>query len=440
MYVKTEAQMENSKLFMEMYNRYSNIAVTRYDWKNLPIGVNERLLNMSLYLVGKACFFEHEDYGLIALPCSNGSEYNLFYEPTRINAFSFGFTRTLSFGEFELVRNNPTGTPTALTVYTYIKRMMDVLRSIDVVCARMKRPYLILCEEKQKLTFINLLKRIKDNEDIVLAFKNYGIDKSNFEVAPLPSIGNIDQLWKTYRTYEDILYSAIGLDSKGDRSFTFYRNPGADVMLTSAEVNRNLIDDAAIFHFGSVSLTADPSRTATLEAARYARQQGKLVSFDPNYRPLLWEHPADAVVQMQEGVKLADLLKVSEEEMQLITNESDLARGSQALLEMGPSLVLVSLGAKGAYYRNAVGAGHLPTYDVPTVDTTGAGDAFMGAIHYQLRRKAAEDLRTLPAFELEEIVRFGNAAGSLTTTKGGAIPAMPSMVEIQNCIASIPLM
>ena len=215
----------------------------------------------------------------------------------------------------------------------------------------------------------------------------------------------------------------VQLDSKGDRSFTFYRNP-----------------DAAIFHFGSVSLTADPSRTATLEAARYARQQGKLVSFDPNYRPLLWEHPADAVVQMQEGVKLADLLKVSEEEMQLITNESDLARGSQALLEMGPSLVLVSLGAKGAYYRNAVGAGHLPTYDVPTVDTTGAGDAFMGAIHYQLRGKDAEDLRTLPAFELEEIVRFGNAAGSLTTTKGGAIPAMPSMVEIQNCIASIPLM
>ena len=214
----------------------------------------------------------------------------------------------------------------------------------------------------------------------------------------------------------------VQLDSKGDRSFTFYRNPGADVMLTSAEVNRNLIDDAAIFHFGSVSLTSDPSRTATLEAARYARQQGKLVSFDPNYRPLLWEHPADAVVQMQEGVTLADLLKVSEEEMQLITNESDLARGSQALLEMGPSLVLVSLGAKGAYYRNAVGAGHLPTYDVPTVDTTGAGDAFMGAIHYQLRRKAAEDLRTLPAFELEEIVRFGNAAGSLTTTKGRCNP------------------
>lgn len=214
----------------------------------------------------------------------------------------------------------------------------------------------------------------------------------------------------------------VQLDSKGDRSFTFYRNPGADVMLTSAEVNRNLIDDAAIFHFGSVSLTADPSRTATLEAARYARQQGKLVSFDPNYRPLLWEHPADAVVQMQEGVTLADLLKVSEEEMQLITNESDLARGSQALLEMGPSLVLVPLGAKGAYYRNAVGAGHLPTYDVPTVDTTGAGDAFMGAIHYQLRRKAAEDLRTLLHLSLKKSSASAMQPGQSDHDKGRRNP------------------
>ena len=106
---------------------------------------------------------------------------------------------------------------------------------------------------------------------------------------------------------------------------------------------------------------------------------------------------------MQEGVKLADLLKVSEEEMQLITNESDLARGSQALLEMGPSLVLVSLGAKGAYYRNAVGAGHLPTYDVPTVDTTGAGDAFMGgeklrricvpSLHLSLKKSSASAMQ-----------------------------------------------
>lgn len=232
----------------------------------------------------------------------------------------------------------------------------------------------------------------------------------------------------------------VQLDSKGDRSFTFYRNPGADVMLTSNEVNRALIDECSIFHFGSVSLTADPSRTATLDAAHYARQQGKLVSFDPNYRPLLWEQTTDVLQQMQAGVRLADLLKVSEEEMQLITGESDLARGSHALLEMGPSLVLVSLGAKGAYYCNAVSSGYLPTYHVATVDTTGAGDAFMGAIHYQLKGKSASALKTIPASELEEIVRFGNAAGSLTTTKGGAIPAMPTMEEIRQCISATPLL
>ena len=176
----------------------------------------------------------------------------------------------------------------------------------------------------------------------------------------------------------------VQLDANGDRSFTFYRSPGADIMLRESEVDTALLDDCAIFHFGSVSMTADPCRTATLSAARYARQKGKLVSFDPNYRPLLWDDTEEAVLRMKEGIRLADILKVSEEEMQLVTGESDPERGSKALLDMGPSLVLVSMGAKGAYCRNAVCAGALPTFDVPTVDTTGAGDAFMGAIHFLL--------------------------------------------------------
>ena len=205
-------------------------------------------------------------------------------------------------------------------------------------------------------------------------------------------------------------------------------------------LRQTLLDDCAIFHFGSVSMTADPCRTATLSAARYARQKGKLVSFDPNYRPLLWDDTEEAVLRMKEGIRLADILKVSEEEMQLVTGESDPERGSKALLDMGPSLVLVSMGAKGAYCRNTVCAGALPTFDVPTVDTTGAGDAFMGAIHFLLKGKTAEELRALPEDALREIVRFGNAAGSLTTTKGGAIPAMPSMEEIRSCIASAPLL
>lgn len=201
-----------------------------------------------------------------------------------------------------------------------------------------------------------------------------------------------------------------------------------DLMIETYENHRAAEKAGAIDH---VALA-----TTDIEAAFAAAKEAGMHLLHSSIQSLpFWENGVRFF--MVEG---PNLLKVSEEEMQLITNKSDLARGSQALLEMGPSLVLVSLGAKGAYYRNAVGAGHLPTYDVPTVDTTGAGDAFMGAIHYQLRGKDAEDLRTLPAFELEEIVRFGNAAGSLTTTKGGAIPAMPSMVEIQNCIASIPLL
>ena len=103
----------------------------------------------------------------------------------------------------------------------------------------------------------------------------------------------------------------VQLDANGDRSFTFYRSPGADIMLRESEVDTALLDDCAIFHFGSVSMTADPCRTATLSAARYARQKGKLVSFDPNYRPLLWDDTEEAVLRMKEGIRLADILKVS---------------------------------------------------------------------------------------------------------------------------------
>lgn len=232
----------------------------------------------------------------------------------------------------------------------------------------------------------------------------------------------------------------VHLDSRGDRSFTFYRNPGADVMLTTAQVRRDLIDSCKIFHFGSVSLTNDPCRTATFDAADYAKQQGKIISFDPNYRPLLWQNTADAREQMEKGVRMADLLKVSEEEMALLTEDADPARGAEKLLSMGPSLVLVSLGERGAYYRNGAGGGYLPTYDVKTVDTTGAGDAFMGAIHYRLNGKSAAALKTMAQPALEEVVRFANAAGSLTTAKRGAIPAMPTIAEIEACMATVPLL
>jgi fructokinase len=230
----------------------------------------------------------------------------------------------------------------------------------------------------------------------------------------------------------------VQLNGNGNRSFTFYRKPGADVLLRMSELKWELIENCGIFHFGSVSLTENPCRAAAYEAAARAKNLGKLVSFDPNFRPLLWGSESDALEQMSKGAALADLLKVSEEEMILLTRETDVTRGSENLLLRGPSFVLVTLGPGGAFYRNSVCCGHMPAYDVATVDTTGAGDAFMGAIHHRIKGKTKEQLRTMPKDELKDIVDFANAAGSLTTIRGGAIPAMPDIKEIEHCRRDVP--
>jgi fructokinase len=136
----------------------------------------------------------------------------------------------------------------------------------------------------------------------------------------------------------------------------------------------------------------------------------------------------------------ADILKVSEEEMTLLSGETVLEKGAAALSEQGPAIVLVSLGAKGAFYFRAGAYAAVPTYDVKTIDTTGAGDAFLGAVHYRLRNKTKDDIRNISPDELAHIVAFANAAGSLTTTKKGAIPAMPTMTEIAACQKTTPLL
>lgn len=219
----------------------------------------------------------------------------------------------------------------------------------------------------------------------------------------------------------------VQLDELGDRSFTFYRKPGADLRLEEAELRKDLIDTCKLFHFGSLSLTDEPCRSATLEAVRYARAQGKLISFDPNYRPGLWQDQETAKRWMAQGVKYADILKVSEEEMALLTGEADPEIGSLGLLELGPKAVFVTMGAHGCYYRNAACHGSAPAYKVTAVDTTGAGDAFMGAMLWQLRNCSRAEIGTL---DLKSHAAFANAAGSLTTTRSGAIPALPTYEEI----------
>ncbi|MFT8888568.1 MAG: carbohydrate kinase [Ethanoligenens sp.] len=230
----------------------------------------------------------------------------------------------------------------------------------------------------------------------------------------------------------------VHLDPSGDRSFSFYRKPGADVLLREDELDLDLLRQTGILHFGSLSLTDEPSRTATFCAVQTAKDAGAIISYDPNYRAPLWDSKESAVKQMKAGLAYADIVKLSEEELTLLTGETDLNAGARAIQAFGATLVLVTLGKKGAYYRLGEHSNVLPTYDVHTIDTNGAGDAFTGAVHYGLKGKSVEDIRKLPIAQLEDILDYANAVGSLVTSKSGAIPAMPLQEDVAACRVNVP--
>lgn len=230
----------------------------------------------------------------------------------------------------------------------------------------------------------------------------------------------------------------VHLDGNGDRSFSFYRNPGADMMLMHSDIPEQIIERSGIFHFGSLSLTNEPVRGATLKALKIARDNGLIISYDPNLRPPLWKSLDDARLEIRRGLDYADVLKISEEELLFITNESDLEKGSRMLSEMGISLIFITLGPKGTFFRHGNDTGKLDTYDVKVVDTTGAGDAFLAGILYKLRGKTRRDMAWLSKAEMEQMTDFANAAGALTTTRKGAIPAVPSLEEVYHCLECIP--
>lgn len=222
----------------------------------------------------------------------------------------------------------------------------------------------------------------------------------------------------------------VHLDGKGDRSFSFYRTPGADILLSCADVRLSLIDSARVFHFGSVSMTDEPSRTATLEAARYAREKGVIVSYDPNLRPALWKSMDEAREWIIKGFDHAHIVKVSEEELTFLTGEPDLRKGAMALYQrFQPRILLVTLGERGCIFTMDGCMDQLPASKVDAIDTTGAGDAFLGGFLYFLTRRDCL-LADLPFAYLRDAVEFANFAGALATTKSGAIPALPTLHDV----------
>ena len=223
--------------------------------------------------------------------------------------------------------------------------------------------------------------------------------------------------------------AVVALDERGERTFSFYRDPSADVNLSPAHVPMELLSDTKVLHFGSVSLTAEPARTATLEAAKTAKASGAYVSYDPNYRASLWPDEETAVRNMTEPLSMVDILKVSDEELPLLTGCTDPEKGSARLAEKGVRLVLVTLGAHGAFYRFDGHTGHVPGVPCQVGDTNGSGDTFFGAALSQLVKLNSLDELTVP--ELERILAFANKAASITTSRHGAIPAMPTLQEVE---------
>lgn len=221
----------------------------------------------------------------------------------------------------------------------------------------------------------------------------------------------------------------------GDRDFSFFRNPGADMLLMAQEVDEELIKDSRIFHFGTLSMTHDGVREATKRAIAVAKESGAVISFDPNLRPPLWNSLEDAKVQVAYGLGQCDVLKISDNEIQWFTGEEDFDAGIAKLRkEYDIPLILLSMGRDGsrAYYKD-LKVEAAPFLQESTIETTGAGDTFGGScLHYILKY----GLDDLDESRLKEMLTFANAAASIVTTRKGALRVMPEIEEVESFIQS----
>ena len=215
----------------------------------------------------------------------------------------------------------------------------------------------------------------------------------------------------------------------GDRDFSFYRNPGADMRLTKDEVNMELIRQSKIFHFGTLSMTDEPVRSATYAAIAAAERAGVLRSFDPNLRPPLWRTLDEAKEQVLFGMAHCDILKISDNEIQWLTGLEDFDAGIRWIQERFPGirLILLSMGKEGSQAYSGMTMAEVKGFCVNAVETTGAGDTFFGGV---LHHVLIWGLRDYTKEELTQMLTFANAAAAIITTKKGALRVMPEKADI----------
>lgn len=281
-----------------------------------------------------------------------------------------------------------------------------------------------------------------------------GTDQFGFYLKQsLDSIGvDTRGLVKTNNDHTTLAF--VSLTETGERTFSFCRNPGADTQLEASELNQDILTNTLFLHIGSLSLTHEPSKTATLTAIEQVRSSGGLISYDPNWRAPLWPSSTEGISTMQTLFPKADIVKISIEELALIfgllkIEYSELGFYSQRILEQGPLLVLVSLGPDGVFYYFEGVAGFVKTWPIKVVDTTGAGDSFVGSFLYRISNRmknSYEELSIPPNTNtrsvlkkllqdsslLEEDLLFATAAASLCVSKRGAIPALANLEEVEH--------
>lgn len=219
----------------------------------------------------------------------------------------------------------------------------------------------------------------------------------------------------------------------GERQFSFARKPGADTCLRPEEVKLSIIKDSKIFHVGSLSLTNEPSKSATIFALEKAKEYGTIISYDPNYRALLWISKEQAITEMRSILPFVDVLKISDEETLLMTGKKEPESAAQELIASGIPLVVVTLGGEGCFVCTKEGGQVVSGFKCNVVDTTGAGDSFWGGFLHQLIQSGKHP-EEVTKEEAVSFAHFANGVASLCVEKRGAIPAMPKMEEVEERI------